>query len=72
MTIFHAQGFRPESDVPTCLDQMFKSEADALQEVCHCLKGASVTVTSSPTVGGRWTFVREDGSRFVIEPRTVH
>ena len=72
MTIFHAQGFRPDGAVPTMLDQLFTNEADALDEVRHCLKGATVTVASSPTVGGCWTFLCEDGSRFVIEPRTVH
>ena len=69
MIIFHAQGFRPDSEVPTMLDQMFSSEADALQEVCHCLKGASVKVQH---VEGGWAFLRVDGARFVIERRSVH
>ena len=74
MIIFHAQGFIPESNVPTCLDQMFQSMADALHEVHHALgghtrRGQTITVTRTE---GVWRWDVSDGSRFVIVPRTVH
>jgi len=74
MIIFHAQGFMPDSKVPTCLDQMFQSPADALHEVHHILRGhwkQGHTVTVS-RVEGVWRWSCSDGSRYVIVPRTVH
>ena len=73
MIIFHAQGF---NTVNVCfLDQMFQSEADAIEEVHHTLGGhwkRGEEVTVRRTVDGKWRWACEDGSRYVIEPRTVH
>lgn len=72
MIIFHAQGF---NTVNVCfLDQMFRVEADAIEEVHHLLTGhwKRGEEVAARFVEGTWEWYCEDGSRYVIEPRTVH